>query len=84
MAPNDDKRNAKLGLDPSFIAPSQKQGPEENLDDIKTGHHVLDEIMDNTQPIEEVNSDELQDEGGLDTENIIGPDGEKEQWKMVD
>ncbi len=30
VAPNDEKRNAKLGLDPSsFLAPSQKQGPEE-------------------------------------------------------
>lgn len=29
VPPNDDKRNAKLGLD-SFLVPSHKQGPEED------------------------------------------------------
>jgi hypothetical protein len=30
---NDEKRNAKLGLD-SFLAPSHKQGPEDDINDI--------------------------------------------------
>jgi hypothetical protein len=32
VPPNDDKRNAKLGLD-SFLVPSHKQGPEEDNDE---------------------------------------------------
>jgi hypothetical protein len=36
VPPNDDKRNAKLGLD-SFLVPSHKQGPEEDNDEDGVG-----------------------------------------------
>ena len=75
VPPNDEKRNAKLGLD-SFLAPSHKQGPDDDNNDIDPN---------NADDIQGVEIDELEEEGAaLDTDNIIGPDGEKEQWKMAE
>jgi len=72
VAPNDEKRNAKLGIDTSFLVPSQKLGPaEENQGEGDIAGVDMEEL-------------ENEEAGALDTENIIGPDGEKEQWKMAE
>jgi hypothetical protein len=62
VPPNDEKRNARLGIDPNSFIVAGKMG--------------------GGNAIEAVDVDEMQEEEMIDTENVIGPDGKEEQWKM--
>lgn len=67
VVPNDEKRNAKLGLDPSFINSSKNQGNKQQAPHIEAID--LDEL-----------ENQGYDEDQL--ERVVAPDGKHEDWKM--